>query len=54
MVACSRLSDSGRRAKSVGVNKEKTREGAGEGAEGETVRLSLVDQFWYTSPQYTL
>ena len=28
--------------------------GAGEGAEGEPVRLSLMDRFWYTSSWYTL
>ena len=28
--------------------------GAKEGAEGEPLRLSLIDRFWYTSSRYIL
>ena len=53
-LACSRLSNSGGERK-IGASKEKKRgRGAGAGAEGEPVRLSLMDRFWYTSSWYTL
>ena len=52
-VACSRLSDSGGRAKSVGASKEKTRIGAEEGAPPSllSTRFSLLAPTFF-APHY--